>query len=88
MSHPLTDKMCSEIDDSIDSEYGTPTFSECIRKGYDIGVKAGREEQLKKDLEWLDEYGQDYFDHYSHELHMLLGDLVRAMRPAAQGEES
>ncbi len=81
MSHPLTDKMCSEIDDSIDSEYGTPTFSECIRKGYDIGVKAGRDEQLEQCIAWLDDTDCD-------DPQETATRLRQAMRPAAQQEES
>ncbi len=84
MKHPLTDKICRDLAGHM--IYYSPTVQRNdMRAAYDLGVQAGCDKQLRQVLEWLDEYGQDYFDHYSHELHALLGDLLVAMRPQENG---
>ncbi len=101
MSHPLTDEMCASIwrdakNNWLEYMRKDPTGSRChvMRAAYDLGAQAGRDEQLDKDGVWLDNNLENYTDDPDYittscrHLDYLIEDLVRAMRPAAQGEES
>ncbi len=102
--HPLTDEILGRQFDGIETssfhqtppasihDYLTVEQSQWLFDEQDM--RAAADWQLEQVLEWLDEYGQDYFDHYSlgrpsvpNALQLLLGDLLTAMRPTQEDNQ-
>ena len=63
--HPLTESICQEIGASIDLPFPyNAVVTNNMRRAYDLGVKAGRDEQMEQVMQWLDKNIANY--HYRH----------------------
>ena len=103
MTHPLTDEICDEIQESIWAQEATD--EELIKYKafyiYDrrqqleqLCIRAAADWQLEQVIEWIQENGQDYV-YYDHSLgyEMLslndfIADLREVMRPQQQEDNS
>ncbi len=81
--HPLTDKICRDLTGHM--IYYSPTVFNDMRAAYDLGLQAGRDEQLEQCVEWLARLDPKY----ALATHSTLARMMKdAMRPTAQEEES
>ena len=67
MAHPLTDEKCYELINSFALDH----IFDNMRRAYDLGVKAGRDDQFAEALDWVTAefmYGEEYAENMSNQL--------------------